>query len=660
MGRVAVLDQAAMALVEGALVDNLRDNARREAHKLAGSVGLFGFSKGTDLAKEIEHTLQQETHLGQEQVLRFSQMVVTLRQELERDDIGPIEPTDTEAMAGDHGQSHDNIHLLVIDHDVDLAERLVMEGVARGMGAEMAKDLQGARAAISRRRPGAVLLDLSLADELGDSLSLLSELCGGSKPVPVLALTDRDAFSDRLQVARLGGRGYLPRSMPPTRVMDSITRLVDRTLPTQSKVMAVDDDPVILDTLRTILEGQGFTVTTLGGPERFWETLEESVPDLLVLNVGMPVVTGLDLCRVVRNEPRWSRLPVLLLTVHADTDTIQQGFAAGADDYVGKPIVESELVARISGRLERARLNRSTDETDALTGMANSRKATQDLNQFLRLAERHGQAVSLAALGVDRFAEIDERSGRGTGDSLLRRVEAVLKKTVRSEGEEAIGRWSGDKFVMGMYGAARDDGVRRVSRVFEELGKDGLISSGDQSLRVTFSAGVAEYPVDGSDLQALWRAADKALGQAMATGGGRVLPVGWDPSRSQAKRVDVVLVDDDEAVAGIVLHALASRGYSTRWLRDGQEAADALGEPSPSLMAKVALLDVGLPSLDGLGLLRIIAKEGVLRRTRAIMLTARSSESEVLGSLELGAFDHVAKPFSIPILMHRVRRALET
>jgi DNA-binding response OmpR family regulator len=146
----------------------------------------------------------------------------------------------------------------------------------------------------------------------------------------------------------------------------------------------------------------------------------------------------------------------------------------------------------------------------------------------------------------------------------------------------------------------------------------------------------------------------------MATGGGRVLPVGWDPSRTQAaESLDVLLVDDDEAVAGILLHALASRGYSTHWLQDGQEAAEALGEPNPSLRAKVVLLDIGLPSLDGLGLLRRIARDGVLRRTRVIMLTVRSSESEVLGSLELGAFDHVAKPFSIPVLMHRVRRALD-
>jgi len=84
MGRVAVLEQTTMALLEGTLDDDLRQHAQREAHKLVGSVGLFGFSRGTELAREIEHALLQEANLDQHQVLRLSQMVAALRQELEK------------------------------------------------------------------------------------------------------------------------------------------------------------------------------------------------------------------------------------------------------------------------------------------------------------------------------------------------------------------------------------------------------------------------------------------------------------------------------------------------------------------------------------------------------------------------------------------------
>jgi DNA-binding response OmpR family regulator len=76
------------------------------------------------------------------------------------------------------------------------------------------------------------------------------------------------------------------------------------------------------------------------------------------------------------------------------------------------------------------------------------------------------------------------------------------------------------------------------------------------------------------------------------------------------------------------------------------------------VVCDLIVLDVDLPGLDGLSVLRRLAQDGVLNRTRVIVLTARAGEREVLEALELGAYDHVAKPFSVPVLMQRVRRAM--
>jgi PleD family two-component response regulator len=182
----------------------------------------------------------------------------------------------------------------------------------------------------------------------------------------------------------------------------------------------------------------------------------------------------------------------------------------------------------------------------------------------------------------------------------------------------------------------------------------------DERFYITFSAGVAEYPKDGGDLQTLYRAADRALYQAKAAGRDRVLPTGWQAEQDQTEpKADVVVVDDDETLAALLLHALETRGYRTRWLKDGQEAAAELGGPHPRLKTRVLLLDVDLPGLDGLSVLRRLAQDGVTRQTRVIMLTVRAAETEVVTALELGAFDHVLKPFSLPVLMQRVRRALQ-
>ena len=122
--------------------------------------------------------------------------------------------------------------------------------------------------------------------------------------------------------------------------------------------------------------------------------------------------------------------------------------------------------------------------------------------------------------------------------------------------------------------------------------------------------------------------------------------------------VDVVVVEDDPLLAELLRHALTTRGYRFRHFTDGQAAAGELTGSPPALRPRVVLLDVDLPALNGFGVLRQMAIAGNLAATRVIMLTAHSGEAEIVNALELGAFDHVAKPFSVPVLMQRVRRAL--
>ena len=112
-------------------------------------------------------------------------------------------------------------------------------------------------------------------------------------------------------------------------------------------------------------------------------------------------------------------------------------------------------------------------------------------------------------------------------------------------------------------------------------------------------------------------------------------------------------------LAELVVHSLETKGYSTKWLEDGEAAIEELGGPIPNIRAGVILLDVDMPGLNGLDVLRHLVADGVLDRSKVIMLTARSVEAETVMALDLGASDHVAKPFSPAVLMQRIKRVLE-
>lgn len=670
MGRVDVLEAAALGLLEGRLDREGRRAAEREAHKLAGSVGTFGFAEASRLSREAEVMLGAATDPGQADALRLADLAVAIRRELS----GPPAPmpapaapasasaqTDASAVPGAAPRGTDGAGppeteapvLLIVDEDRETADRLAMEASGRGMRPAVAHGTGEARAALGRVRPDAALLDISV----DGGMELLRALSDRFPPVPAIVFTRSDAFTDRVEVARLGGRGFLRKPLAPARAIDAVEPLLRPSERREATVLAVDDDPAVLEAVRFVLEPHGIRVETLSEPERFWEALETASPDVVLLDVDMPRVNGLELCRVLRNDPRWKSVPVVFLTSRADPTTVQAVFSAGADDFVGKPFVGPELGARIQNRLERVRLQRSLAETDALTGVPNRRGSEEVLERFLRLAAGQGDPLAFGVVDLDCFKGINDRCGHAVGDEVLARVARLLQKRFRAE--DVVARWGGEEFVVGMYGMDKADGVQRLAEALEVLREEPFTAPGGDPFRVTFSAGVAEFDTDGRDLQSLYRSADAAMYAAKRAGRDRVLPAGWEPGQGEGPRaVDVLVVEDDPAIARLLQHALETRGLRHEWVDNGERAARLLTGPAPELRARVVLLDVDLPGLDGLGVLRILAREKMLERMRVIVLTVRTHEAEVVRALELGAFDHVSKPFSVPVLLQRIRRAL--
>lgn len=144
------------------------------------------------------------------------------------------------------------------------------------------------------------------------------------------------------------------QSKPTSKAAASNASSQSFVLPQRSQLLIVDDDAQLLNVVQVMLQSWGFQIALLSNPQQFWGTLEEVKPDLLMLDIEMPEVNGIDLCQEIRNDSQWDDLPILMISANNDDETIQQVFMAGADDYVSKPIRAAELVARVIRRLEHA------------------------------------------------------------------------------------------------------------------------------------------------------------------------------------------------------------------------------------------------------------------------------------------------------------------
>jgi diguanylate cyclase (GGDEF)-like protein len=289
-----------------------------------------------------------------------------------------------------------------------------------------------------------------------------------------------------------------------------------------AKILIVDDDDQILMALQKLLMPWGLEVVPLKDPERCLEVLSTNIPDLLILDVKMPHHNGIELCQQVRETPQWSDLPILVLTANANAKTMEQVYAAGADDYVRKPVAGPELITRILNRLERSRLSKSLVEMDALTRVANRRQSTQALLRLMAESDRTQQPFSLAIVELDNLKHINRRYGHAAGDQVLSYLGRLLRQTFQKE--NAIGRWGGTEFVIGMAETPVKIGVKRLLEVLQKLYEIEFVGLRNALFRATFSAAVVGYPQAGENLEALYWSADAVLQTAKSTGGNCVLP----------------------------------------------------------------------------------------------------------------------------------------
>jgi diguanylate cyclase (GGDEF)-like protein len=295
------------------------------------------------------------------------------------------------------------------------------------------------------------------------------------------------------------------------------------------KVMVVEDGRTTRMMLKSAVERLGHECLTAADGTEAWEVFRSQGADVIISDWLMPGIEGPELCRLVRANPG-PYTYFVLLTAFGDRTHALEGMQAGADDYLSKTLDVDDLnlrliaAERVSGLHKRlseqdARL-RALAEVDQLTQLANRHKSTELLTHLLALARRQHVPFSLVVVDVDHFKQVNDQFGHATGDDVLRRLGVTLRQAFRDE--DVVARWGGEEFVIGMYGMGTGDSVTRLYRVLDSVRQEPMPAPDGTEFGVTFSAGIAEFPRNGLDLQSLYRAADEALYSAKDAGRARV------------------------------------------------------------------------------------------------------------------------------------------
>jgi two-component system cell cycle response regulator len=300
-------------------------------------------------------------------------------------------------------------------------------------------------------------------------------------------------------------------------------------------ILVADDEPVNLALIKRRLEWEEYRVETAGDGGQAVEAARRLLPDLIILDVMMPVLDGLGACRLLKGDPATRDIPVIFLSALDDTDTKVSGLALGANDYISKPFRVEELLARVRVAIrlkrERDRLRQRAEElrrsaeaasemsmTDALTGLLNRYGLQRALQREHAEARRYARPLSCLLLDIDFFKAVNDTYGHAAGDTALRQAARALTESVR--GSDVVCRYGGEEFLV-LAPETGAGGARSLAEKIRQAFSSRLFGDAAHTFPLTLSVGVAELRPSESGNDMIARA-DEALYHAKQSGRDRV------------------------------------------------------------------------------------------------------------------------------------------
>ena len=287
-----------------------------------------------------------------------------------------------------------------------------------------------------------------------------------------------------------------------------------------TQILVVDDVPANVEILSFHLEDEGYEVIEAQSGEQALGILQstEKEIDLILLDVMMPVMSGLDVLAQVKRNPETDNIPVILVTANADDQNVAEGLDMGAFDYIIKPYSLVVLLARVRAALrekERQDLLEKWATTDPLTELYNRRHFFDLADRELERSRRLKSELSFIMLDIDFFKQVNDKYGHLTGDNALILLSGILKDALRKV--DFCCRFGGEEFVLCLPDTPSQGAWEVAERIRTQVACTPLPTQNNQEIYIQVSLGIASSKREHS-VEVILKRADEALYQAKESG----------------------------------------------------------------------------------------------------------------------------------------------
>jgi diguanylate cyclase (GGDEF)-like protein len=527
--RLRQLESAIQTLQDNPSDPRHLQELRRHFHRLVGAGSTYGYDAISQAARQAEEvcTSAEGFTPGALTALvpRWRGFTARLRDEFEVASgrvRRPAEDTPSPRSAdATHGapQPYD---IVVVDGDPAVRAGLQRLLTQEGMGVRLAATGEAARQLFDQATPDGVIVDVNLADGPGYAVveDLRARPAGDVPAVLMFSLTSE--FLDQTDAVHAGADTCFEKPVDWELVVHKLYQLLERASVQAPRILVVEDDPDHAAFVRSALESAGYEVRICDAPRQFKEILAAFKPDLIVMDIVLPDVSGYDLARFVRQDEQYVTLPIVFLTGQAQMQARIQTVKAGGDDHLIKPVHASLLVSSVAARLERARFLKTLLNRDGLTRLLTHTSFMEHAQLAVAQKLRNDRSpAALVMVDIDHFKTINDSFGHQAGDRVLVSLSGLLRRHLRRS--DIVGRYGGEEFGILLDHLFEDEAVRLMLRLLQEFAMVEHRAPGGQTFRVTFSAGVAMFDPVTMDLERWIQAADAALYAAKRAGRNRVM-----------------------------------------------------------------------------------------------------------------------------------------
>ncbi|MEO8587215.1 MAG: diguanylate cyclase [Acidobacteriota bacterium] len=520
--RLLAIDRALDRLKENPQDSASLAEVRLRFHGLSGTGATFGFPRVSVLGGEGEHATEavQEARRAPTaaEIGGWRRLVEEVREEF-RADAAPA--PDVPPGPAKPDEAAREIEALVACDDAEFRVALAAHLEREGVTVTVARNVEDAQARIAKRVPEALVVDMRFDGGAGGALVETLRGMAEGESAAAFVVGAPVGFVDKVEAIHCGADAYFEQPVDWDLFTRRLRQLLERSKAEPPRILSVEDDPDQASFVKAVLEAAGHVVRICPDPTRFEAEAIAFEPDLVLMDINLPGLSGHDLARFLRQSEKYAAVPVVFLTAEGRAQSRIDTIRAGGDDHLVKPVSPALLLSTVAARLERAQFLKSLLVRDGLTGLLNHTAFLEGARGVaLRHARAPGEGGAFALIDLDLFKAVNDRHGHPAGDRVLAALSALLRRRVR--GSDLIGRLGGEEFALILEGLTEEEAERLMNRLLEEFALIPHRGVDPSGFRVTFSAGIAML-VPGMTVDAWRQAADDALYAAKAAGRNRVM-----------------------------------------------------------------------------------------------------------------------------------------